>query len=238
MDSPTAIAPEADPAVRAFGRLAEKVELLETAIAGLVARRDAAPDYNQTLGEQAARLDKMVEGINILARRPAMQITPSAMAAEIEAAGAKARGEDQTMIVAARRNLEEASRTLNGYIASARRGEVQDRWIAWTAISGTALGMLLWAGLAGAIARAAPESWLLPERMAARTLRLDGWSASRRLAAVSQPKTWSAMVAGGRIVQDNSAAIELCQKAAVEAQGDVPCKIRIGQRSVKKDNAK
>lgn len=79
MDNLSALAPEADPAAWAFTRLAEKVDLLEAAIAGLAAKREAAPDYSETLGEIASRLDGMRDAINTLARRAAMQLTPDAM---------------------------------------------------------------------------------------------------------------------------------------------------------------
>lgn len=87
--------------------------------------------------------------------------------------------------------------------------------------------MLLWAAFAGVVARAVPESWLWPERMAARTLRLDTWTASRRLAAISRPDTWNAMVASAIIVQENRAAIERCRKAAARMHEPVSCTLRI-----------
>lgn len=87
--------------------------------------------------------------------------------------------------------------------------------------------MCLWAVFAGIVARAAPESWFWPERMAARTLRLDQWTASRRLAATSQTETWNAIVAGVNIVKDNQKAIDMCMKVAAKADDSVRCAINI-----------
>ena len=89
------------------------------------------------------------------------------------------------------------------------------------------LGMVLWAAFAGMVARAVPESWLWPERMAARTLRLDTWEASRRLAAVSKPEHWTAMIRGGLLMQENRAAIERCGREVAKASKSVRCTVTI-----------
>ncbi len=57
----------------------------------------------------------------------------------------------------------------------------------------------MWAGITGK-----QESRLWPERMAARTLRLDTWNASRRLAGNSRPEMWNTMVRGAIVLQDTS----------------------------------
>lgn len=98
MDTMPTPAPAADPAAHAFAQLAEKVDFLEAAIAGLAAKRDAMPDYSETLGEIAELLEKMRKAINTLARRPAMEITPDAMAGQIVAAGKTARAADSATI--------------------------------------------------------------------------------------------------------------------------------------------
>ncbi|WP_443029571.1 DUF6118 family protein [Sphingomonas sp. T1] len=67
--------------------------------------------------------------------------------------------------------------------------------------------------------------------MAARTLRLDGWTASRRLAAVNQPDTWNTMVAGAIVVQENRDAIERCRRAVTKASKPVRCTVRVAAES-------
>src|SRR3546814_78858 len=91
MDSQLPSTPETDPAVRAFAQLGAKVDLLEAAVTGLTAKRDAMPDYSQTLGEISALLEEMDAAIHDFARSPAMTLTPDDMAAQIAAAGPKAR---------------------------------------------------------------------------------------------------------------------------------------------------
>src|SRR3546814_13184679 len=53
MDSQLPSIPETDPAVQAFAQLGGKVTLLEEAVTALTATREAAPEYNQTLGQHA-----------------------------------------------------------------------------------------------------------------------------------------------------------------------------------------
>lgn len=164
----------------------------------------------------------------MLAKAAEDAVAPSYVADRIVAAGGNARDEDRRTIAEARAALEKATTRLDGMVGSARRGDEQNRWLARAAIGGVVLGIFLWAVFAGGVARAAPEGWLWPERMAARTLRLDQWTASRRLAATSQPETWNAMVAGSMIVKENRKAIDGCRKAATKAGNPVRCTVSIG----------
>lgn len=219
-----------DAAAEAFEELRAEVTLLGRAVERLAAERAELPqpkDYDETLGRIAKAINKLAERMDVLAERPGISITPEGIARQVAAAASTVRAEDQRTIAAAGKSLEDATRALRGYIASARRGDEQNRWLARTAIGATALGILLWAAFAGAVARAVPESWLWPERMAARTLRLDPWTAARRLASVSQPETWNFMIRGGLIAQENSGAIERCRKAAVKAGRSVQCSVTI-----------
>lgn len=219
-----------DAAAEAFEGLRAEVTLLRRGVERLTAERVEVPqpkDYDETLGRIAKAINKLAERMDVLAERPGISITPEGIARQIAAAGSTVRAEDQRTIAAAGKSLEDATRALDGYVVSARRGDEQNRWLAWTAIGGVALGLFLWAVFAGAVARTVPESWLWPERMAARTVRLDTWTASRRLASVSQPETWNAMVAGAIIVQENEAAIERCRKAAAKTKEAVRCTVNI-----------
>ncbi|MCB8828141.1 DUF6118 family protein, partial [Escherichia coli] len=222
-----------DAAAEAFEELRAEVTLLRRAVERLAAERaeraelPQPKDYDETLGRIAKAINKLAERMDVLAERPGISITPEGIARQIAAAGSTVRAEDQRTIAAAGKSMEDATRALHGYVVSARRGDEQNRWLAWTAIGGVALGMLLWAALAGEVARTVPESWLWPERMAARTLRLDTWTAARRLASVSQPETWNAMVRGSVLIQNNRTAIERCRRAAMKADGDVRCTIDV-----------
>lgn len=224
---------QGDAATQAFEEVRAEVTLLRRAIERLAAERAEVPapkDYDETLGRIAQAINKLAERMDVLADRPGIKITPEGIARQIATAGGSTRTEDQRTIAEARGALDKAAAQLAGIVASARRSDQQNRWLAWSAIGGAALGMVLWAVLAGVVARAAPERWLWPERMAARTLRLEPWEASRRLAATSRPNQWNAMIRGGIIEQDNRAAIDRCSRAAAKAGEAVPCTVRIGLR--------
>lgn len=74
-------------------------------------------------------------------------------------------------------------------------------------------GALLWAILPGPIARALPDSWHLPERMAARTLGGNMWNGGERLLQAAAPARWQDVPTGNRIMHDNWEKIEECRKA-------------------------
>ncbi len=220
-------ASEQDKATQAFTQLAEKVALLEAAIAGLSAKREAMPDYSETLGEIAALLERMRKAINTLAHRPAMEITPDAMAQQIAAAGKAARAEDSAAIAQARDRIDKAAarmELLAGTIATIREHR---RHLLWAVGGGALAAILLWSIAPGTIARAMPDSWHLPERMAARTLDLDRWTAGERLLATAEPERWRTVVLANRILQDNLQVISDCRSATQKSQKATRCTVTI-----------
>lgn len=227
MDTMPTLAPATDPAARAFAQLAGKVDLLEAAIAGLAAKREAAPDYSETLGEIADLLEKIRNAINMLARRPAMTLTPDAMAEQIAAAAAKARAQDAATISQAIERLDKAAARieyLEGKVADAQN-QRRKRHI-W-GIGGTLTGVILCAVVPGFIAHAMPTSWHLPERMAARALNLDRWAAGERLLATAEPERWQTVLFSNALVQDNRDAIGKCRKTAAKTKKPARCTIEI-----------
>lgn len=224
MDNLHMPSPEADPAVRAFTRLGEKVDLLEAAIAGFAAKRDAAPDYSETLGKIEAQLGRMREAINALARRPAMKLTPDEMARQISVAGAKARAEDSLAISQARGRIDGAAsdmERLAGMVATARE---QRRRLVWAAGSGMLAGMLLWSVLPGVILRALPQGWHMPEAMAAHIVGEPTlWEAGSRLMRADSPQAWRALTKAADLLRKNRETFENCQAAMKKARNSVHC---------------
>src|SRR3546814_11437547 len=106
-------------------------------------------------------------------------MTPGSMANEIVTAASGARREDARLVAEARAGLDQAAREIGNRLASARRGDKQNRWLYIFGGGGLVLGLLLYAVLAGPIARIMPTSWPWPERMAPRIARKDvGWGKS------------------------------------------------------------
>ena len=228
MDTMPTLAPATDPAARAFAQLAGKVDLLEAAIAGLAAKREAAPDYSETLGEIADLLEKIRNAINMLARRPAMTLTPDAMAEQIAAAAAKARAQDAATISQAIERLDKAAARieyLEGKVADAQN-QRRKRHI-W-GIGGTLTGVILCAVVPGFIAHAMPTSWHLPERIAARTVREPTlWEAGTRIMHADSPAAWQAIAEAAEMRRYNREAIDACVQQAAKAKQPVRCTIRV-----------
>lgn len=228
---------QGDAAAEAFARLEGVIEqqrgeiaLLRRAVEGLAVERAEVPepvDYSETLGQIAKASAATAVRVDVLAKATEDAVAPRYVVDRIVAAGGNARAEDQRLIATARKGLEDVTRELRGVVASARHGDEQNRWLAFAAIGGAIVGMVLAAVFGGMIARATPDSWLWPERMATRALGGTTWEGARRLAAASYPDTWNAMVAGMIIGQGNQAALERCQQAANKAGELVRCTVRI-----------
>lgn len=220
-----------DAAAEAFEEVRAELTLVRRGMERISARLDAGSepkDYDETLGRVAQAINRLGERMDALVDRPGIKITPEGIARQIAAAGSTTRAEDQRMITEARGALERTTAQLAGVVASARRGDEQNRWLMWGVLGGVVAGMILWAALAGVVARAMPASWQWPEKMAARTLDMPMWDAGRQLAVTSSPETWNTMVAGAIIVQENGKTIEGCRKAASRADEAVRCTVRIG----------
>lgn len=217
-----------NPAEAAFADLSAKVEILETLLRGLAAKREAAPDYSETLGGIAALLEKMRNAINTLAHRPAMEITPGAIAEQIAAAGAKARAEDAATITQARDRIDKAAgrmEYLAGTVATIRD---QRRRLLWAAGGGALTGVVLWSFLPGVTLRALPQGWHMPEAMAAHIIGEPTlWEAGTRLMRADSPTAWDALTDAAQLMHDNRDTVTACEKIVAKTKQPVRGTIRI-----------
>lgn len=228
MDISQPYTPEPDPATAAFARLADKVELLEAAITGLAVKREAVPDYSATLGEMAKRLGTVSQGLGVIADRPAMQLTPEGLAARIDIAAQAARRSDQATLADARERFDQGSRTMREITGTAQSVREQRRRLLRAAGGGLFAGILLWSLLPGAIARATPDDWRWPERIATRMLDAPTrWEAGIRLMRTAHPQAWQALIEAAETQRDNREAIGECRAEAVKARKAARCTILI-----------
>lgn len=215
--------PDPDPATRAFTRLEGEMAMMRRAVEHLATEKSEIdiPDYSKTLGEMANRLVS-------IERQPAMQMTPEDFEARMTAAAARARRDDEVLIVAAKRERGEAIRDLRAIIGTANSIYEQKRLRWWYACGGLIAGCLLWAVLPGFVARILPTSWHLPERIAARTVREPTlWEAGTRLMQAGNPEGWQAIVDAADMRQANREAIDACLQRAAKAKQPVRCTIRV-----------
>ena len=217
-----------DPAA-AFERLRGEVSLLRSAIEGLTAARESIeiPDYEPTLERTEKIMTVLVEQIDAMRKSPAMTLTPENMGSRLNASVMESVNTLRSHTQASKTALDGAVSELHSIVRSARRGDEQNRWLYLFGGGGLVLGMLIWAALAGPLARTMPASWQWPERMAARTLALPMWDAGQRMMTAVNPEGWRAIVAGDVIVRDNRDAIETCRKSAARAKNAVRCTIEV-----------
>jgi hypothetical protein len=225
---PSFPAPEADPAAAAFAQLAEKVDLLEAAIAGLAARREAMPDYSETLGIIAHHLNAYGAMVKAMRQSPALQITPQEIAARITAAGEQARAEDGRLISRARETLDRAAEKLERLAVAVATSEEQRLHLLLAAVASFLAGLLFWSFLLDAIARALPQDWRIPEAMAVRTLGASSpWEAGSHLMRTDNPRAWAALKEVSDLLRDNREAIEKCREAAAQANKPTRCALEV-----------
>ena len=215
-----------DPATEAFTRLEGEMAMMRRAVEHLATEKSEIdiPDYSKTLGEMANRLVS-------IERQPAMQMTPEDFEARMTAAAARARRDDEVLIVAAKRERGEAIRDLRAIIGTANSIYEQKRLRWWYVGGGLLAGCLLWSVLPGFVARTLPTSWHLPERIAARTVREPTlWDAGTRLMQAGNPEGWQAIVDAADMRQANRDAIDACLQRATKVKQPVRCTIRVRYR--------
>jgi hypothetical protein len=121
--------------------------------------------------------------------------------------------------------VDHASREVARFAGDLRSRAAQRNAIVCAGAGGLVAGMVLWAMLAGPLVRLLPQSWQVPEKMAAATLHLDRWAAGSRLMQSADPASWKAVVTGAQLWRDNRSSLETCLKAAEKAQKAEPCKV-------------
>lgn len=160
----------ADDPTQAFESLRQEISLLHTAIQGLTAAREKMPDYTPTLGAINRQLTAMTEGITRIEQAPAVKLTPAVMVQQLVKAAADARAEDKRQMDEARADLHQVIGRIDGIVMRARVTQHQRKREIWISASAFLAGILLWSFLPGMVARSLPESWQVPQWMAARTL--------------------------------------------------------------------
>lgn len=219
-----------DPAAVAFTRLEGEIALMRRAVENLATEKTNVdiPDYSDTLGEMAESLAAVADTLDTIAAKPAMAMTPEGMAQRMEQAARGARQSEREQIAAAENRYDHAVRDLSKIVVSARSAGDQRKRLTWAVSGGALAGCLLWAILPGPIARALPESWHLPEKIATRVLREPSvWEGGVRLLRVGSPEAWKAISDAAEMRGQNKKAIADCERAAEKSKKAVRCHVTI-----------
>jgi hypothetical protein len=225
---------DADPA-EAFERLRGEVALLRRAVEGLTAARESIdlPDYEPTLARTETVLGLLAKQIDAMRRSPAMTLTPETMGSRLNASVTETVNAVRGQAQASKAALDGAVSDLRSLVASARRADAQKRWIIIAGGGGVVAGLLLYAVLAGPVARLMPASWQWPERIATRVLGdHSAWDAGQRLMQTAAPESWRAIVAASPLAAGNREAVQVCRERAAKAKEPVRCTIEVKPEDV------
>ena len=222
--------PRPNAAAEAFARLDGRIAMMARAVEHLAAERASIdiPDYSGTLGQMSTRLAAVAQGLAAIADKPAMQLTPEGLAARMDTAAKASRADDRSTLQEAREAHQEAARIIHSLVRTVSSARAQRRHLIWAASGGLVAGCLLWSILPGAVLRALPTSWHMPERMAVHimnepTLRRAGV----RLMSTANADEWRAITTAAQIWDDNRDEIQSCEKNARNAQKSEKCTIII-----------
>jgi Family of unknown function (DUF6118) len=216
-----------DPAAIAFDTLRCEVITLRLAIQQLAAapHEIVIPDYTDTLAEMAVDIADTAKTLAALRSSPALELSPEVLARQVAAAGAEARTIEQDALRTASSALNHSAAELRGWVNTARLATVQNMRLMQTAGAAFLGGILLWAMLPGVVARAVPEGWHWPARMAARTMRMDMWDAGQRMMQVADAQRWSSFLVIARSIEEHRETILDCERAATKRGKAASCTI-------------
>lgn len=226
--------PGSDPAA-AFAALTREVALLRRATEGLSAEkaRLEMPDYEPTLGAMEAKLAAIDQMIETMAAKPALQLTPDALADRINKAAETSRRTDAATIGDARDGHWQATSAIQTLVGTMRSRQEQRRHLQIAIACGIGAGCLLWSILPGVILRALPASWHMPESMAAHIIGEPTlWEAGSRMMRVGDPGSWRSIILATEMRRDNRDAIDACERLAIKTGKPVRCTVRIGVRNM------
>ncbi|WP_084584641.1 DUF6118 family protein [Sphingomonas azotifigens] len=220
---------EADQTVQAFNDISRKLAGLTAAVDGFAARQQElhARDYGPDLEKIRDGYDKVCGAINILAKRPAMTLTPQDVAKQIEAAGTQGRADDHRAWTGASHALAGTVQELKGMVVSAHSAETQQLWIAGAAAVALVVGFAFGTVVPTWIVRAAPESWHWPEQQAARALGRSLWDAGVQLMHVANPPQARALAEAARLSKENADVLAECRDRAKRLNAPVKCSVLV-----------
>ena len=164
----------------------------------------------------------------MIGKKPAMELTPEDIAVQIKRASHDMLRDASDLFRHGRKYLDLATGRLAAIVGRVRTEAEQKRQTWLFAGMGLVAGILLWAILPGTIARAVPESWQLPERLARKAVgELTIVEAGIRLIRSQNPEAWDELAATRSILSANREALERCNEKADKEKRSVSCSIQI-----------
>lgn len=207
-----------DAATQAFDALREEVAQLRTDLAAI---GDGSPDYAPTLGAIAATL-------GIIEAHPALRLAPGSFANEMRLAIENAHNQARQEILKTTYRIENAAFGLEKIVGRARSTADQRRRERIITSVGVLVGVVGWVGLSGPIARALPDRWSVPERMAAATLWTGRWDGGARMMKSADPAGYQALLHASEFVGMNQKPLAACAEVAAKTGRPRRCVVEVG----------
>jgi len=225
-------AEESDPATEAFARLEGEMAMVRHTVQNMARERADIfiPDYTATLGQMADQLAQVSKTLTAIGSMPAIELTPEDIAVQIKRASLDMLRDSSDLFRHGRKDLDLATGRLAAIVGRVRAEDEQKRQTWRFAGVGLAAGILLWSILPGTIARAMPESWHWPERMARKAVGEPTIvEAGIQLIRSQNPEAWEELAEAQSVLSENQEVIERCKERARVAERSTSCSIQIKQ---------
>lgn len=223
-------AQESDPATEAFARLEGEMAMVRHTVQNMARERAeiVIPDYTATLGKMANQLEQVSDRLAAIGNKPAIELTPEDIAVQIKRASLDMLRDASDLFRHGRKDLDNATGRLAAIVGRVRAEAEQTRQTWRFAGMGLVAGILLWSFLPGTLARAMPESWQWPERMARKAVGEPSIvEAGMRLVRSQNPEAFEALLATHSILDANREALESCNEQAQKTEQPLNCSIEI-----------
>ena len=223
---------ETDPATEAFARLEGEMAMVRHTVQNMARERAdiVIPDYTATLGQMADHLAQVSKTLSTIGSKPAIELTPEDIAVQIKRSSLDMLRDSSDLFRHGRKDLDLATGRLAAIVGRVRAEDEQKRQTWRFAGVGLAAGILLWSILPGTIARAMPESWHWPERMARKAVGEPTIvEAGIQLIRSQNPEAWEELAEAQSVLSENQEVIERCKERARVAERSTSCSIQIKQ---------
>ena len=206
-------------AERAFEALRTEVAAMRQALRSVpeLILKNQPPDYTETLGAIAKKLELMGNHIAAIEQHPAIRTTPAHYHQAIAAAGDGLVLKSVREFDSAKASAVAERRELAAMIGTMRGKWKQWEWLGWTGIAAFFFGLLI----SPMFARVLPFGW--DGQVAAFIMNADRWGAGSALMQAQNPEAWDVLMAAGKLTADNSAALGACRDAAAKSKREQRC---------------
>ena len=162
------------------------------------------------------RLGRWTKLLARIEAHPALQMTPQAYTSQVRETVQAFRRSTEQGLKGVTSQIEAVASQLQEQVDRARVRKIQQKRLLQVGAAALVIGAAIWVGLSGPIARALPQSWHVPEQMAAATLRRSRWTGGAQMMESEDPQAWNSIVGALRLEKASGTVLEACHVKAVQ----------------------